>query len=467
MRSAATRNILGFLAIILFAISGTAFGQGKGHGGGGNGGHGGGSPQKGGGPPPNAGRPQMQRPQPQMQRPQPQMQRPQPQFQRPQPQFQRPQPQPQFQRPQVMPGWQQMGKGQGKAKGRLEEARPQPQMQGWRIEQPRPQKARPEVRLQPQPQFDPKVWQKPGKGGGKNGYPALGLLGPPIQNRAWPNNYGYQRSTEVHLRNDERKALREQSRIAASYDRLNYRPSRVDVRRTDAWRDNILRSVVASAINTGVSYYSSPNYGYDYSYSQPYYPPSYNSGYYPASYSSGYYPDYQYYPVYQYPAYTGTVTYYNFYDPYDYSYSSYGYSDPNYTDYYADNIGLPGYYADDIGLPYLSGSSSLGGFVSRLFSELMAVGYNQGYQDALYTRTHSRRTSYLYEDPYDPYVLVQENVVEDVGYNPYSCIAANRRYVSEGYELGYRDALYGTTDYDPYYEGGNIDLVSALISATL
>jgi hypothetical protein len=258
------------------------------------------------------------------------------------------------------------------------------------------------------------------------------------------------------LRNDERKALKEQ-RKAASNDRLNYQPGRVDVRRSDAWRDDLLRSVVTSAINTGVSYYSSPGYGYDYSYSQPYYATTYNSGYYPA---------YQYYPVYQVPAYTGAVTYYNFYDPYDYSYASYSYSDP-YGDYYSDDVGLPDYYADDIGLPYLSDSSSFGGFVSRLFSELMAVGYNQGYQDALYARTQNRRSRYVYEDPYDPYVLVREDVVEDVGYNPYSCIAANRRYVSEGYELGYRDALYGTTDYDPYYEGGNIDLVSALISASL
>ena len=467
MRSPATHNILAFLAIGLFAISGTAaFGQGKGHGGGGKGNQGGGQAQRGG---PPAGRPQMQRPQPQMQRPQAQMQRPQPQFQRPQPQHQRPQP--------AAPGWQ-MGRVQDKGRGRIEQARPQPQVQGWRIEQPRSPKGRAEVRIQPQPQYNPRQWQQQGNGRGKNGYPAPGLLGPPIkdyrgknnfpapgsfgqpaESRAWPNNYGYQRSTEAHLRNAERKAFKDEGRIAGSYYRGYYRPTRVDVRRFDAWHDNILRSVVSSAFTVNTGNYYSPYYADNYAYTTQYYPQGYNSGYYPA---------YQQYQVYQgYPAYAGTVTYYNFYDPYDYSYSSYGYSAPNYSDYYVDDIGLPNYYADDIGLPYISASSSFGGFVSRFFGEMVAFGYNQGYQDALYARSHARRTRYYYEDPYDPYVLVREDVVDDVGYNPYSCIAEDRRYVSQGYELGYRDALYGTADYDPYYNGGDIDLVSAMISVNL
>jgi hypothetical protein len=200
-------------------------------------------------------------------------------------------------------------------------------------------------------------------------------------------------------------------------------------------------------VNTGRGYNSTPYYSD--SYSVPYYPPVY---------SSGYYPVYQ-----QYPAYTETVTYYDFYEP-EYSYTSYGYSEPYYADY--EDIGLPSYYADGLGLPLLSDSST-GGIIGRLFSELIAFGYNEGYQDALYARASGQRNRFYYEDPYDPYILVDEEVVQDIGYNPYSCIAEDRRYVSQGYELGYRDALYGTTDYDPYYDGGNIDLVSALIGASL
>ena len=158
--------------------------------------------------------------------------------------------------------------------------------------------------------------------------------------------------------------------------------------------------------------------------------------------------------------------YFNFYDPYvpyvtysanDYGYTSYG------TPYYAD------YYADNVGLPYLATSSSVGGFVGRMFSELMAYGYNQGYRDALYARSNGYNTRY-FDDPYDPYVYTPETVVyQDIGYNPYSSFGENRRYLSEGYELGYRDALYSRNQYDPYnnYGANNVDLVSALISAVI
>ena len=452
MSSPAKIKFLAILAIVLISLSGSiAFGQGKGHKGGGKGGHGGGHPQKGG-PPPNAGQPRMSRPQPQMQRPQRHKQRPQPQMQRAQPRFQRPQP-PQRQQRQIMPGWQ-MGKGHGRDKQRVQQPRPQPQFDARRMQRSQPPKPRHEVRARSQPQFDPGRWQVKGKKHERKGYPAPGLLGPPVKNRAWPENYGHRRSAEVHDRNAERKALKEQAKRSRRYEKRYYTPSRVDVRRFDEWRDDILRSVVSSAItvNTGPSYYSTPYYGNDHSYSAPYYPPAY---------SSGYYPVYQ-----QYPAYTETVTYYDFYDP-DHLYSSYGYSDySDYSDHYSDDIGLPSYYAEDLGLPLLS-DSSMGGIIGRLFSELIAFGYDQGYQDALDARAVGQRDRFYYEDPYDPYILVDHEVVEDIGYNPYSCIADDRRYVSQGYELGYRDALYGTSDYDPYYDAGNIDLVSALIGASL
>jgi len=476
MRSLKTRNFIAILALILaFATAGgSVFAQGKGHGGGGGKGNGGGGQR--GGPPPNVGRPG---PPPKAERaPQAQMQRPQPQ--RPQPQFQRPQPQ--FQRPQPNPGWQ-MARGQERGKGKIEqrpqpqiwqmgggqerarirtEQRSQPQPQQWRMEKPRKEDRRPEFR--PVPQYDP--WRTAGidrrakkQRDKQNAFPAPGLLGPPIQSRAWPNNYGYERSTEVHLRNAERKALKDQEKAMRAYSRNNYYyypPVRVDVRPTDSWRDNVLRTVVANVLtaNTTGSYYYLPQYTPTYSYA-----PSY--GYYPQSYDYGtYYGSYEPYQYYQ--PYQETVTYYNFYDPYDYSYTSY-------SPYSYDYSYSPDVFGAGIGLPVIGDTSPIGGFVGRLFSQLLAFGYNQGYRDALYTQSQRQRVRY-FNDPYDPYAYVPDNTVEvyeDVGYDPYSCLGENRRYLSEGYELGYRDALYGTTNYDPYYDNGNVDLVSALIGSSL
>ena len=455
MRSPTKRNfiaILTLLFVLTIGVGGSVFAQGKGHGGGKGNGGGGGQAQKGG-QPPNAGR----------QGPPAQFQRPQPQYQRPQPQAnparqmgrgqergkarieQRPQ-------PQGNPGWQ-MGRGQERGKIRVEQARPQPPQ--WRIEQPRAkQDRRPEFRNVPQPQYDP--WQGRDKGRGakqarnnQRGYQAPGLLGPPIKKDGWPNNYGYDRSTEVHIRNADRKALKDQEKMMRAYSGRTYsggyyyQPNIVDVRRTDGWRDNILRTVVSNVITTNTPGYYLPQY------TTTYYTPSY----YPSAYDNGaYYGSYQSYP-YNY----GTVTYYNFYEPYDYSYSPYSYENSYSSDY----------YAGDSGLPYLSGSSSIGGFVGRLFSQLITFGYNQGYRDAQYARTQGRRVRF-YEDPYDPYVYTPQDITfEDVGYDPYSCSGENRRYLSEGYQLGYRDALYGTTQYDPYADGGNLDLISALIGSSL
>jgi hypothetical protein len=110
----------------------------------------------------------------------------------------------------------------------------------------------------------------------------------------------------------------------------------------------------------------------------------------------------------------------------------------------------------------------MGGFLGRLFSELIAFGYNQGFRDAQYLRSNGYSRVRYYQDPYDPYVYTSQDVVfQDIGYDPYSCFSENRRYLSEGYELGYRDALYGRTEYDPYAYGGNLDLVSALIGSSL
>jgi len=308
-----------------------------------------------------------------------------------------------------------------------------------------------------------------GRGRGKqdryNGYPMPGITGPIRDNRAWPNNRGYERSTEVHLRNAERKALKEQARLQGRYfdDRYD-RVVRVYQPRRDDRRDNILRSVVYSVIaNNYPGSYSScsaePRYRYD-TYGYPAYN-GYNYNGYPAY--SGY--DYNgYSPSYYggYPANGGysTTTYYDFYDPYGSYYDPYDYSYSSY------DQGYPGYSSYGSGLPFLSGSGT-GGFLGRLLTELIAYGYNQGYGEALRARSAGYQTRY-FSDPYDPYVYVDESQgFQDIGYDPYSCVGENRRYLSEGYELGYRDALNGQTDYDPYYDNGNVDLVSALISTAL
>jgi len=259
------------------------------------------------------------------------------------------------------------------------------------------------------------------------------------------------------MRNAERKALMDQERAARTYNQnyYYYPPARVDVRPTYSWRDNVLRTVVANVLtaNTTGSYYV-PQYSLT-----DLYTPSYN--YYPQSYDYG--TDYSSYSPYQYyQPYQETVTYYNFYDPYDYSYTSY-------SPYSYDYSYSPDVFGAGIGLPVVDDTSSMGGFVGRLFGELLAFGYNQGYRDALYTRSQRQRVRY-FNDPYDPYVYVPDNTVdvyEDVGYDPYSCLGENRRYLSQGYELGYRDALYGTTQYDPYYDNGSVDLISALIGSSL
>ncbi|MEO7539979.1 MAG: hypothetical protein ABIV21_08115 [Pyrinomonadaceae bacterium] len=466
MRLVYMRSFIAVLSLFLIISTGagmSAFGQGKGRGGGG--GNKGGNPGGGGPPAGRQGPPQgqqMQRPQQQAQSPQPQfqrqhqqVQRPQPQSQRPEPQFQRPQyqaqrPQPQFQRPQP-----QMQRPQPQMQ------RPQPQYQS-----PQPQDQRPEQKghkgLQQYQRIDPPVWAGRDDNVKTRGRDRLDdranapqqQQGPPAGSRAWPNNYGYQRSTEVHQRNAERKAARNNARLLNSYGYDSYgyqRPIRVEPYRSDSLRDNILRNVIVSTVaNTASGYYYTPQDAYTYSNATPYYGNYGNSGY-----------------NWDYPQYTsyGAPLYYNFYTPYepyvtyapdDYGYNSY--STPYYSDYYADNVGLPS----------LAGSSSIGGFVGRMFSELLAYGYNQGYQDAQYARTNGYNTRY-YTDPYDPYVYVEEEAsFRDVGYNPYSCFGENRRYVSQGYELGYRDALYGGNKYDPdEYQSTNVDLISALISAVI
>lgn len=225
--------------------------------------------------------------------------------------------------------------------------------------------------------------------------------------------------------------------------------------------------------NTGRYYDYYPPYD-PYSYDPYYYGAPYNTSYFSVNFGvypeySGYYNDYDaysynpdpYYPVdYEpydpsyYDPYDDDGPYVSNYDPY------YGYPTPLSYDYepfaYYTEAGYPDPFIDDGDYCSLGG----GHFENALpgtFTQLLASGYDQGYSDGLYARRKNYGDRYYY----DPYVY------EDSGYDPYSySLGENRRCLSEGYQLGYRDALYGSDQYEPL-EDGNVDLVSLLMGNVL
>jgi hypothetical protein len=264
---------------------------------------------------------------------------------------------------------------------------------------------------------------------------------------AWPNNYGYKRSNEVHARNAERKAWKVEEKALRSNHRNNrsyayqyqidpyYRDNRYVYQYPQHPRAGILRSLIANVLgsNTG---YNNDNY---YLQAQPVY---YDRAYYPENYGGTYYNTYP-----QYQSYAVAPSYY--------SNQLYGYAyDPQYSNdpYYAD------YYSNDLSFSNFSNLTQGGGFVQQLFSKLLALGYDQGYNEGL----NARRAGYgdrYYSDPY---------AYGDTDYVSYSnSLGENRRCLSDGYELGYNDALYNQRGSDPYQYNSNVDLVSLLIGSVL
>ena len=285
----------------------------------------------------------------------------------------------------------------------------------------------------------------------------------PQWNNALPYNYGQQRSAEVHARNAERKALREQSRMYGGYyndrvyseDRNNYDPRysynqgySYDPRNTyqqrDSLRSNILRSVIGMVLgNNNASQYATPQYN-NYSYGVPY-NPAYNGG--------GYYDPYSQYQGYN------TTPYYNGYQQIAYPYSS--------------NYGISPGFSNGVGsqivLPLLTNLlASRGGFIGRLASQLLASGYNQGYTDAQYARSNGYNNQY-YQDPYAYESAYSDRgySYQDIGYDPYSSLDQNRQYLSEGYQLGYRDALNSRNQPLALNNVGGGDLISLLLGNVL
>lgn len=303
----------------------------------------------------------------------------------------------------------------------------------------------------------------------------------PRGNNAWPNNYGAQRSAEVHQRNELRKEFRDDARVARWFTnqyagQQDYRWNRRDYENRELRRESFLRNVVVNAYGNGgyydnyysgyaPSYYDQYNDPYYSAYSPTYYDPYYSSYYDPyySAYAPSYYDPYysSYYPVYSFgmpydPAYYNTYNYNDYPVPYYYGGPTFSisftsglggnafYSDPSYYDLPYDVVANP-YYGDI--------------YPRRAYSELVAYGYDQGYQDGL----DAARAGYGTRHYYDPYTYDQ-TVYSDVAYDPYSSsLGENRRCLSQGYELGYMDALSGGQSYDPYRSGG-VDLVSAFVS---
>ncbi len=103
------------------------------------------------------------------------------------------------------------------------------------------------------------------------------------------------------------------------------------------------------------------------------------------------------------------------------------------------------------------GGNDIGGFVSQGLSQVLAQGYLQGLSAGDTARRYDSADRY-YNDPY-----VTDDGMYDQGS---STIGENRRLLSEGYALGYQDALNGRGQADEGSAGG-LDLVNILLSNVL
>lgn len=154
---------------------------------------------------------------------------------------------------------------------------------------------------------------------------------------------------------------------------------------------------------------------------------------------------------------------------------NYGYSQPSYQAYSPAPVNYDYYDQGYYGQPdsnSLSGGDLLGSlpiaeiiqqytgdneFISSIVGGLLSQGYDQGYLAGQTARQYDYDDA-SYNDPY--------------AYSDGSCdlhsatLADNRRYLSQGYELGYQDALNGQAGYNPQTEG-NVDLVGALLNNVL
>jgi hypothetical protein len=257
---------------------------------------------------------------------------------------------------------------------------------------------------------------------------------------------------------EREQELRQQALVEGwNFSERDFRRNVWEYTQREAWRDNLLRSAISVNLGYANDYYYIP---------PPAYPAYYGVNYEPWNYNIGYtYYDPFFSSFYVQPSYYA-------YQPYDYYASSFYYDDP----YYIDDP-----YDDFLTVRIFASSSGVG-LISRLVGGLLAYGYDQGYRDGLLARQAGYMDYSYYEDPYvyyddtyyaDPYggEYYEETVQTTTTYSfyePYNSYSVyeNRRTLSEGYELGYRDALYGTAEYDPYEAVANVNLVSIYVGAT-
>jgi hypothetical protein len=212
------------------------------------------------------------------------------------------------------------------------------------------------------------------------------------------------------------------------------------------------------------AYATYPYYGYGYA--PAYYDDYYNGGFDWKSmlvrsligFVLGSNPDNSYYGVEPYDPYYGygyTQTVYSgdsYYDPYGgyypSSYQSVEYYQPVYS--YSD-YDVP--LVDVIPMNDMFGPG-YGGYSSVTYREVLTQGYEQGYQAGWYARENQ-----LQNDWYQSGYALNNDYVDPYAYS----IGENRRCFSEGYALGYQDALSGRQQYFANYTG-DTDLVSLLLS---
>jgi len=484
-------STLTFCLLLIGGLNQDALGQGKGKGGGNpHGGppgqekHGGGG-DRGGGNRGNGGW-QQQRPQPQPQQVfrQQEYRMPPGQARKQERVYQQPAPQQVWRQQAPQQVWRQ-----------------QAPQQVWRQQQQEQRAYRMppgQAKKQQQAYIPAPVYQDRGRGNGRgrdqreNVAPWSGDWVPP----------GQIRSAEVHQRNAERKAEREAAR---SYGRQYQQPYYAPYVAPPVYGNNRSYRYDQGSGYTQ-QYYSAPSYQTYQSYVPQYVSPyRYSGGGGYLNYSPMYVPNtYIYEPYTAYATYPDNYgyssPYYGYdnggsdwksmlvrtligfvlgnqdngsyglepYDPY-YGYGGYGPSyasyGSSYNDYYPNSYSrgyvqpVYDYSGYDVPLVNLMPMQDLfgpsyGGYSSDTLREVLAQGYEQGYQAGWYARDNQLRDNYL-SNGYR---------VEDDYYDPYSySIGENRRCFSEGYSIGYQDAFNGRQGYISQNSGGT-DLLSLLLS---
>lgn len=202
-------------------------------------------------------------------------------------------------------------------------------------------------------------------------------------------------------------------------------------------KTNILRAIIGSILGG----FGGQANGYDNGYQ--------DNGYYDANvYNSGYangpvrHTQPSYYVGAYSPRYTG-------YSPVYTQYAGYG--QPQYDNYSSYDGGL----LNSIPLAGLFGQrGGAGGYVTQILRQVLTQGYLEGLLAGRNARQNGSGNQY-YNDPY---------VGADGNYDPYSyTIGENRRVLSEGYGLGFEDALSGRSQYDQR-SAGKLNLVNLLLS---